>query len=220
MIDLCIYLFIYLLTYLLTYLLIYLLTCLLTYVLIYLLTYLLLSFSFFLQLIILSYFLSFFLSFLPFFVLLFFSLSFFLSSFRSFFLSSCLLVIVSDLLCRTTTDGRGYRGSLGQTSQGHPCLKWDSPEIPASLRFTRSEDYPDEDPSRPYCRNPASAFSSPWCYFYTGQGGAVGVQHCQVPHCRKMEGCCVLAGAPAGRPGVFSPRSPLPPELPTATISP
>ena len=65
------------------------------------------------------------------------------------------------------------------TVSGRTCQRWDS-QSPHTHSYNSDSQFPDETVSAAadYCRNPAGAFQTPWCYTMEAH-----MEYCYVPFC-------------------------------------
>ena len=96
----------------------------------------------------------------------------------------------NSLECKSTADGRDYRGYRATTDDGRQCQTWSSHvgvyPLDANTPFDPIQGYnfPDGSVSRArnYCRNPDRDGKGPWCW--TGDREPYNSGYCSIPNCK------------------------------------
>ncbi|XP_065064814.1 uncharacterized protein LOC135691020 [Rhopilema esculentum] len=90
--------------------------------------------------------------------------------------------------CKTTVDGRDFRGTVNKTVGGHTCQHWNVHK-PHSHRQLTAKTHPWEGLEENYCRNPDGEPDGPWCYTTSK---SVRWDYCDVPTCFTSLWCKML----------------------------
>ena len=89
-------------------------------------------------------------------------------------------------VCRSTTLGKEYTGTLTVTNAGKTCQPWLS-QLPHSHTRNNPASFPDANlvEASNYCRNPDNAPYGPWCYTTDSNSRW---DYCDVPYCPPTPG--------------------------------
>ena len=89
-------------------------------------------------------------------------------------------------VCRSTTLGKEYTGTLAVTREGKTCQAWSS-QYPHSHTRNNPASFPDADldEASNYCRNPDNESKGPWCYT---TDSSARWEFCDVPFCEPTLG--------------------------------